>query len=441
MNEQHNEIIIINATVLTMDSKGLTIPKGYVRILGDAIAELGPGTPANQSEDTRIIDASGGIVMPGMVNTHTHIPMSLFRSLADDRSDRLWKILFPLEQQTVTPELVYRASLFTLVEMIQGGVTCFADMYYFEEEVAKAADQAGMRCILGETVLNQAAPDAPEPYGGLKLAEKLIEAYADHPLITPAVAPHATYTLDEKHMRDCGELSATTETPFLIHLAEMPFEMEKFRQELDMSPVAWMHSLGLINHRMTAAHCIYVDSDDMDLLRQGDAGVAHNMAANIKSGKGVAPVPEMLERSIRVGLGTDGPMSGNTMDIINQLGYVAKVHKLIRKDPTAMPARTVVELATIGGARALHMEEKIGSLEPGKKADIIIVSTDAVSMNPLHDPWSALVYGASPRDVSTVLVNGRILMEDRVIPHLNLDEIFDHARILSEGIGEVVRNL
>lgn len=441
MNPKTKEIAIINATILTMDSTGWTIPKGYIRILGDIISELGEGTPENLPDSTRVIDARGGIVIPGMVNTHTHIPMSLFRSLADDRSDRLHKVLFPLEQQTVTPELVYRASLFTLVEMIQGGVTCFADMYYFEEEVAKAADLAGLRCILGETVLSQATPDSPDPAGGLKLAEALIQHYADHPLITPAVAPHATYSVDEKHMRDCGELSAAADAPFLIHLAEMPFEIEKFRKELNMSPVAWMDSLDLLNRRMTAAHCIFVDSHDMDLLRRGDVGVAHNMAANIKSGKGVAPVPEMLERSIRVGLGTDGPMSGNTMDIINQLGYVAKVHKLIRKDPTTMPARMVVELATIGGARALHMEETIGSLEPGKKADITVVSTDAFSMNPLHDPWSALVYGASPRDVSTVLVDGKILMEDRIIPHLNLEEISRHALKLSEGIGEIVKNL
>ncbi len=202
-----------------------------------------------------------------------------------------------------------------------------------------------------------------------------------------------------------------------------------------------MDGMGLVNRRLTAAHCIFIDEDDMDRLKRGDAGIAHNMAANIKSGKGVAPVPEMLERGLRVGLGTDGPMSGNTMDIINQLGYVAKVHKLIGKDPTVMPAQKVVEMATIGGARALHMEDITGSLEPGKRADVVVVSTDAVSMTPLHDPWSVLVYGASPRDVSTVLVNGRILMEERRIPHLNLDEIRGKALELSLGIRETVRGL
>ena len=424
-----------------MDSRGQTFTRGYIRIQGDSIVDLGEGDPDSLPDEARVIDARGGIVLPGMINTHTHIGMSLFRSLADDRADRLRKILFPLEQKTVNPALVYWASLHTLVEMIQGGVTCFADMYYFEDSVAEAAELAGLRCILGETVLNQPSPDAPDPYGGLTVAESFIKRYRNHTLISPAVAPHATYTLDEEHMRACGELSVEFDTPFLIHLAEMPFEMEQFRRDLGISPVAWMDGMGLVNRRLTAAHCIFVDEDDMNRLKRGGAGVAHNMAANIKSGKGVAPVPEMLKRGLRVGLGTDGPMSGNTMDIVNQLGYVAKVHKLNRKDPTVMPAQKVVELATIGGARALHLEDITGSLEPGKRADVVVVSTDSIAMTPLHNPWSALVYGASPRDVSTVLVDGRILMEERVIPHLNHDEIRGKALELSDGIRETVQGL
>lgn len=437
--QRPSEILIRNGYVLTMDPNDRSFPRGFVRIREGVIVDVGSGEP--ESGESRIIDADGGVIMPGMVNGHTHIGMSLFRSLADDTADRLRRILFPLERNAVTEELVYAASMLTMVEMIQGGVTCFADMYYFENRVAEAAEEIGLRCILGETILSHPSPDAPKPYGGIEIAQRFIESYAGHPMITPAVAPHAPYSLDEDHMRTCGEISERSGTPLLTHLSEMPFEMEQFNETTDGTPVAWMNRLGLVNSRLVAAHCIHVDERDIELLAEGDAGVIHNAAANMKSGKMVAPVPDMLNRGLKVGLGTDGPMSGNTMDIINQLGYAAKIHKTIRRDPTVMPARTVVDMATIGGARALHLDHLIGSLEVGKRADVVVVATDSISMFPMHNPWSALVYGASPRDIDTVLVDGRILMEKRVLSHIDLKAVKAEAERQCEQIAGFVGNL
>jgi 5-methylthioadenosine/S-adenosylhomocysteine deaminase len=346
-----------------------------------------------------------------------------------------------LKRNTITEELVYAASMLTMVEMVQGGVTCFADMYYFEQRVAEAAEEIGLRCILGETILSHSSPDAPTPYGGIEIAAHFIDAYNGHSLITPAAAPHAPYSLDEEHMKICGEISERSGTPLLIHLSEMPFEMEQFRETPDGTPVAWMNRLGLVNSRLIAAHCIHVDESDIGILASGDVGVIHNAAANMKSGKAVAPVTDMLNLGLRVGLGTDGPMSGNTMDIVNQLGYVAKIHKTVRRNPTVMPARTVVEMATMGGAQALHLDHLIGSLEVGKRADVVVVATDSMSMFPMHNPWSALVYGASPRDIDTVLVDGRILMENRVLGHMNLNIVKAEAKHQCDRIAGVVRNL
>ncbi len=421
-------ILIKNGLVLTINPDGDVLAGGSVLIEGDKIlrvtaGDISCGEMGCREGDITVIDARGGIVMPGMVNSHTHLGMSFFRSLADDRKNRLRSVLFPLEKAVVDEDLVYWASLHSLTELIQGGVTCCCDMYYFEDAVARAADQAGLRGILGETVVNFSAPDAPEPYGGLDYARSFIARWKDHPLITPAVAPHAPYTLDAEHMKACHGLALSEDLPLTLHLSEMPFEMEQFQKDFGKSPVARLDELGVLDGRMIAAHCIFTDENDRELLKKKGVGVAHNMVANIKGAKGVAAVPEMLDKGIPVGLGSDGPMSGNTQDIISLMGYVSKVHKLKALNPLAMPPKTVVEMATIGGARALHREDEIGSLEPGKQADIVIFDHSAPSLFPVYDPYAALVYGASPRDVDTVLCAGRILMRNRKIDHLDINGI------------------
>lgn len=396
--------------------------KGMVLIKNDTIAYAGKENTTMIPAECNVIDARGGIIMPGMINTHTHIGMSLFRTLADDTADRLNKYLFPLEKKFVTPELVYWASLYSLTEMIEGGTTTFADMYYFEDKVADAAVKAGVRGILGESVLNFPAPDAKDPYGGFAYTEKFLKSYSNNPLITPALAPHAPYSLDFDNLKKTAALAEDWNIPILSHLAEMPFEMKQIADEYGMSPVELYSKTGLLSNRMTAAHCIYVNDKDINLLKTSGTGVAHNVAANLKGGKGVSPALKMFDMDIPIGLGTDGPMSGNTMDLINLMGYTAKIHKLDNKDRTVMPPPKVVEMATIGGARALHIDDKTGSLEKGKKADIIIVSTDSTSMFPIYDYYSVLVYCASPRDVNTVVINGKLVMEDRKIKTFDKNE-------------------
>ena len=324
--------------------------------------------------------------------------------------------------------------------MIEGGTTTFADMYYFEDRVAEAAVKAGVRGILGESVLNFPAPDSKEPYGGFKYTEKLINLYSNHPLITPALAPHAPYSLNFKNLKKTALLAEEWDIPILSHLAEMPFEMKQIEKEFGMSPVELYSKTGLLSPRMTAAHCIYVDDNDIDLLKTSGTGIAHNVAANLKGGKDVSPALKMFDMDIPIGLGTDGPMSGNTMDLINLLGYTAKIHKMDNKDRTVMPPAKVIEMATIGGARALHIEDKTGSLETGKKADIIIVSTESTTMFPIYDYYSALVYCASPRDVDTVIINGKIIMKERNLLTLNKKEIRTESAKIVDKIKKELKN-
>lgn len=432
---QPADLIITNAHVVTMNDARQVYDRGVVVIRGEKIIAVGPEGIARNFTATRTIDARGGLVLPGMINTHTHAPMTVFRGLGDDVPDRLRRFIFPLEKALVNRELVYWGGLHGMVEMIEGGVTTFANMYYFEQEVARAAKQVGMRGVLGQTTINFPAPDSPEPYGGLELAKQFVAAYRNDPLITPAFAPHAPYTVDAEHLRAVAKASAEMNAPVLIHLAEMPDEIATLRKEHNMSPVEYLDSLGLLNHRLVAAHCIFVSDTDIALLKARDVGVAHAMVANIKSAKGVAPALKMYREGVRVGLATDGPMSGNTLDIIGQLGYVAKVHKLDQKDRNVMPAIDVVAMATRGGASALHMEDRIGTLEVGKLADIIIVDVDGTHMIPLYDPYSALVYAANPRDVRTTIIHGRVVMEDRVITTIDVAEVKRQMRVLAQQIS------
>lgn len=428
------DLIVTNGYVLTMNPQKQIIESGTVVIRDAHIIAVGPAAMAANYTAKRTLDAGGAIVMPGMINTHTHAAMTVFRGLGDDEPDRLKRFIFPLEKKFVDREVVYWGSLHGMVEMIEGGVTTLVDMYYFEDEVARAAKKTGMRGILGETVVNFAAPDAPEPYGGIAYTKTFAEKYRDDPLITPAFAPHAPYTVDEEHLRIIGKESAALNLPVLMHVSEMPSEMETFRKERNQTPIEYLDTIGLLNRRLVAAHCIFATESDIALLKARDVGVAHNMVANIKSGKGVAPIPAMRAAGVRVGLGTDGPMSGNTLDVLGQFGYVAKLQKLEHHTPTIMPAVDVVEMATMGGARALHLEDKLGSLEAGKLADLILIDRESTPMVPFYDVYAALAFAASARDVRTSIIHGRIVMENRKVLTVDTAEVKDHMRALAAKI-------
>ena len=396
-----------------MDGGGRDYSPGAILIDDGVISAIAPVAIAETVEAHRRIDAAGCIVLPGMVNTHTHIAMSLFRGLGDDEPDRLRRFIWPLEAKVVDSGCVHAGAMLGCLEMALGGVTCFADMYFFADRVAEAAGAVGLRAVIGQAVMGDAAPDADVPGAALERFRALNDTWRGHPLITPALAPHAPDTLETAALEAVRDLSEAENAPVLIHLCETEAELAVIRERSGLTSVGYLNGLGLLGPRLVGAHCIHVDADDIALLAVSGAGVAHNMVANIKAAKGVAPVPAMLESGVRVGLGTDGPMSGNTLDVIGQLGVVAKLHKLMSGDRTAMPARSVVEMATIGGARALGMDGRIGSLEVGKRADIAIIDATGAHMTPLYDPYAALVYAANAADVRWVIVDGRIVVKDR----------------------------
>jgi cytosine/adenosine deaminase-related metal-dependent hydrolase len=421
-DRQRVDLLINNAHVVTMDTELRVIPDGMVAIEGARIVAVGDSATSERFDAAETIDAGGDILMPGMINTHTHASMTIFRGLGDDVPDRLQRYIFPLEAMVVNADNVYKGALLGAIEMALSGATTFVDMYYFEDDVARATKALGLRAILGETVIGFPAPDADEPYGGLDYARAFIEEFADDELIVPALAPHAPYTMDSEHLRLVAEAARELDVPVLVHLSETTKEIETIRSEFQMSPVQYLDDVGLLTDRLIAAHCIFVDDQDIALLRENGVGVGHNIVSNIKAGKGVAPVLDMLAAGLDVGLGTDGPMSGNTLDMMGLLGYTAKLHKLASLDRRVMPARDVVEMATIGGARAIDMDDRIGSLEVGKLADLILVDIDSVNMVPMYDVYSALVYAANSRDVHTVIVHGRQIVRDREVLTVDVEK-------------------
>jgi len=422
------DLLITDATILTMNADKTVYESGTVAVNGNKIIAVGDKSLADKYQADTTLDVDGDIVMPGLINTHTHVSMTVFRSLADDVPDRLHRYIFPLESKLVSRDMVRIGANLGNVEMLKGGVTTYADMYYFEDEVAKTVDKIGMRAILGETVIKFPVADAKNAQEGINYALNFIEEYKDHPRITPAFAPHAPYTNTTEVLQQVAKLSKEKDVPVLIHLAESSREAEKIAERSDgKSPVQYMHDIGALNSHLVGAHMILVDDKDIKLVKESDMGVAHNMSANIKSAKGVSPALKMYDEGVRIGLGTDGPMSGNNLSTIAEFGQVAKVHKLINHDRAAMPPVKVIDMATMGAARALHMEDKIGSLEVGKLADIIVIDTKAANMVPVYNPYSALVYSAYPTNVRHAIVDGKILMEDKKVLTVDEDKIREEA--------------
>lgn len=434
-------IIIKNGTILTMDKKRDIIENGVVVIKNNKIVSVGNEDLLKKYNAKKIIDAENGIVMPGMINTHTHTAMTVFRSLADDVPDRLNRYIFPLENKMVSPEMAYLGAKHGAMEMALGGVTTMVDMYLFEDSAAKAVKEVGLRGIMTQNIIKYPTADGKNKGETLNRAIALIEKYQGDELITPGLAPHAPHTVTKEELLEIKEISEKYNVPVSMHVAETEKEFQKFQKEFNMTPVEYLDSLGLLNKRFIAAHNIFVTDNDIEILKKRDVGLAHNMVANIKSAKGISPALKMHDKGLRVGLGTDGPMSGNTLDVIGQLGYVAKLHKLNSKDRSAMPPKKVVEMATIGGARAIHRENDLGSLEPGKLADIVIVETQSVNMNPIYDPYSALVYSANASNVDTVIVNGKIIVEDKAIKTVDSKKVIEEITEFKKKVNEVAKTL
>jgi cytosine/adenosine deaminase-related metal-dependent hydrolase len=432
---------IINGVIITMDDLRNIIEDGFVLIDGNEISEIGYMKDHKVSGDMEVLDARGGIVMPGFVNCHTHISMSVFRGLGEDMPDRLRRYMFPMEDELLDEKMVGIGARLSLIELIQGGVTTFCDMYYFEDEVAKAVSDFGMRAVLGETILSKPAPDSSEPYGGIEYARGFISKWKGDSLITPAFAPHAPYTCDDQHLMEIMKLADELDVPITMHLSEMLHEMEEFDSKYGKTPIKHLEDIGFLSERLIAAHLVYVDDEDIEVLRRNGVGAAHNVVANAKSGRKVSPAPAMHKAGMNVGLGTDGPMSGNHQDILSLLGYYTKIQKQAALDNRICPAVEAVELGTIGGARVLGMADEIGSIEIGKKADIIIIDTTAPNILPIYDYYSAIVYAAHPHNVVMTMVDGRVLMSDRKILIQDEYKILDEVREVSKRISTFAREL
>src|SRR5580765_5369582 len=419
------DLLLTNAHVLTMDDPFTVHPSGSVAVAGGAILALGNLGAGYDAAET--VDCRGRVVMPGLVNAHTHAPMTLLRGLADDLRLDVWLLgyMMPVERAFVRPDFVALGTRLACAEMIRSGTTCFADMYYFEGAVAEATAAAGLRAMCAQTVLKFPTPDAASFEDSLAHARVFITRWKAHPLIVPAIAPHAPYTCTREILRACAELAQEFDVPLHTHLAETALEVEQSRREHGMPVVPWVKKQRLFDARVLAAHCVHVDEGEMRALKDAGAGVAHNPTSNLKLGSGVAPVAKMLELGIAVGIGTDGPASNNDLDMFEEMRLAALLAKGASGDPTALPARDALSMATRLGARALHLDHLTGSLEPGKRADLIVVDLDQLHNVPAFDRdpnaiYARIVYAAKSTDVVDVMCNGAWLMRDRAL--LTLDE-------------------
>jgi 5-methylthioadenosine/S-adenosylhomocysteine deaminase len=435
-------LVIHNGTVVTVDGSKRVIENGAVAVDGpDIVAVDTDEAIRRQFRGTDTLDAAGQVIMPGLVNTHTHAPMVLFRGLADDLALMEWlnKYIFPAEAKMVSPEFVRLGTRLAALEMIESGTTTFADMYYFEEEVAKETKAAGLRGVLGQTVIQFPVADAKTPADALTRAEAFIEQFRNDPLITPAVAPHAMYTLDGPTLKAARELSKRFNIPTLIHLAETRDEIQVAKERSSISPVAYLDSLGFLGPGVLAAHAIWVSDSEVAILKARGVGVSHNPESNMKLASGAAPVTAYLRAGVAIGLGTDGAASNNDLDMFEAMRTASFLAKHQTVDPRAVSAATALEMATMGGARALGMDRQIGSLEPRKRADIIVVSMNAARQTPLYDPVSHLVYVTRGDDVRATIVNGRVLMRDRKVLTLDTEAVLKEARTMALKVRAAVK--
>jgi 5-methylthioadenosine/S-adenosylhomocysteine deaminase len=434
-------LLVWGGTVVTMDANGRVIPDGAVAIDGSRIVAVGTVDELRALyQPAESLNVRGQVVLPGLINTHTHAPMVLYRGLADDLAlmDWLTKYIFPAEKVTVSPDFVRVGTRLAALEMIQSGTTTFVDMYYFEDDIAAVTHEAGLRAVLGQSVIKFPVADAPTPEAALARADAFIAKWKPDPLITPAVAPHSAYTLEPATLKAARELANKYDVPLLIHLAETRDEMKIVQDAFHMSTTRFLDTLGIWTGRTVAAHGVYLDDLDMGILAKAGVGVAHNPESNMKLASGVAAVPKWLTSGMRVGLGTDGAASNNDLDMFEAMRFAALLHKSATGNPEVMPAVQVLELATRRGAEAIGLGDRIGSLEPGKEADLITVSMDGARQTPMFNPISHLVYVSRGDDVRTTIVAGRVLMRDGVVRTLKPDEVLRDARAMGVRVRVAV---
>jgi 5-methylthioadenosine/S-adenosylhomocysteine deaminase len=436
------DIVLVNAHVLTMDEQLNQHHPGAVAVSGDSILAVGPESEIQKEYKGReTMDCGGGILMPGLINAHTHVPMTLLRGLADDLRLDVWLMgyMMPVEREYVSPEFVRLGTQIACAELIKSGVTTFNDMYYFEEDVARATAQAGLRAVCGQTVMKFPAPDAEAYEDSLAMAREFIKRWKDHPLIVPSVAPHAPYTCTPEILRATAELAREFDVPLHTHIAETAFEVENMRRDNGMPVVPYVKKQGLFEAKVIAAHCVHIDTGEMRTLLHASAGVSHNPSSNLKLASGFAPVMKMLEAGLNVGIGTDGPASNNDLDMFEEVRLAAFVAKAVTNDPTSMPASTALTMATRLGAQALHIGHLTGSLTPGRRADLILVDVRPLHNSPSFkrsqdNAYAQIVYASKSTDVSDVMVNGRWVMRAHTLLTLNEEELLTQAADIARQI-------
>lgn len=426
------DTLISGGIVVTMDPGRRVIADGAVAIQEGVVVDVGLRESLESTyQPQQRIDARGRTVIPGLINGHAHLPMTLFRGLADDEDldDWLQHTIFPAEAMNVNEEFVRCGTRVGLVELIRGGITTVCDMYYYEDAIAEELAATGLRGLLGQVLIDFPAPDAADHIAAMHSVSRFVERWQGHRIITPAIAPHAPYTVGDEHLIEAHQFALERDCPLMIHLAESRHELLESIRLKGVRPVEHLARLGVLSERMIAAHVVWADDHELDLLAKYGVGVVHNPQSNMKLASGAAPLPQMLSRDMAVGLGTDGSASNNDLSLWEEIDTAAKLHKLITADPKVVSAQEAFELATIRGARALHMESQIGSLEVGKRADVVVLETDPIDQVPLSSIYSTLVYATKATDVCDVMVDGRVLLRDRQLTTI------DETTIQNDGLA------
>jgi 5-methylthioadenosine/S-adenosylhomocysteine deaminase len=431
------DLLVLGGTIVTMDGTRRVIDDGGIAVAGGRILAIGPRAEIERAYSSRQrVLANGKVITPGLINGHTHVPMVLFRGLADDLDLQEWltKYIFPAEAKNVTENFVRIGTRLGLAEMIRGGTTTYCDMYYFEDAIADETAKAGVRVVLGETIIDFPVADNKTNAEGMAYVERFVSRWKGHELIVPAIAPHAPYTVSEAHLKAVRAFSDRTGAPIVTHISETKRELDDSVKDKGASPVAYLERIGFLNNRVIAAHMVWPQGSDIEILKRRGVGVVHNPQSNMKLASGVAPVPKMLIEGVFVGLGTDGAASNNDLNMWEEMDTVAKLHKVFSGDPKVISAQQAFELATIRGAQALHLEKEIGSLEKGKRADILIINRDTLNQIPLYNVYSDLVYATKASDVESVIINGRLVMRNRRLLTLNEEAVKTDARVFRDKI-------
>lgn len=430
------DTLVTNGLVVTMDPEGTLFDNGFIAIKQGRIVALGEAARAGDYRAAETVDARGRAVLPGLVNTHTHVAMTLFRGLADDLELQDWLMnhIFPAEARNLSPEFVAAGTRLGLVEMIRGGTTTFVDMYLFEDSVAQETHKSGMRAVLSQVMFDFPAADAASWEERLELIERLVADWKDHPLITPSIGPHAPYTVGAEHLKECRRVADRHQVPLHIHVAETRREVDQVLEEHGKTPVAYLDALGVLGSDTIAAHLVHLNSEDIRILAERGVGAAHCPESNMKLASGVAPIPAMLEAGVKIGLGPDGTASNNNLSMWDEMDAAAKLHKVVALDARVVPARTALEMGTIRGARVAGLADQIGSLEEGKQADLIMVDLTAAHLTPRYDIYSHLVYATQSSDVTDVMVAGRLLMRDRCLTTLDEEAVKTEAWSYTEQV-------